>query len=451
MPSARQPIRKKGVKPKRSDPWQGVAQLPGGQRTMIWPTRSAALEWAEKAEKAAGNGGTGDRLTVEAIYPLVRKRLGKSERYREEIDRTMRLFIVPRWGGVEVRSYRKAAVQDWVERLQGIGGTDGDEGPRPKDRAPEPVAHPGSCKEQPCRSERLPLAEREANRETHVRRIETEQGAHYPVVGPARAGTVLAHWKTIISQAVEQELLGESPLRGISQPELDEPEGRAMPEDEFLRAIAFLPEWAYAPIYGLPYVGVRIGELNALDDDSETALGRLHVTSTLVEDDHCAFQFKATPKSNRSRTTVYPAHVREVWDEHRRRFPSSPVTLTVTGTRGRETTQVRSWFRTPQGAPICRHRLDRVWKAAQREAGLTTGYRLHDLRHTFASLLLSAGRPPGEVSELLGHARGSKITEKIYGRYLGDWQSAPEAVLERPARHLRLVTDGDADDVAESA
>lgn len=451
MPSARQPVRKKGDTPKRSDPWQGVAQLPSGQRTMMWPTKSQALAWAEKLEKEAGTGADGDRLTIEAIYPLVRRRLGKSERYREEVDRSMRLFIVPRWGGVEVRAYRKGPVQDWVKRLQGIGGTDGDEGPRPKDRMPEPVVHPGCCTERECRSERIPLPERLAAREAHRVRIETENGAEYPVVGGARAGTVLAHWKAIISQAVRQEILDASPLRGIPQPELDEPDGRAVPESDFLAALEYLPAWAVAPIYGLPYTGVRIGELNALDDDAEIDLGRLHVTCTLVEDDHCAFKFKPTPKSNRARTTVFPQHVREVWAEHRRLFPSSPVVLPVTGGKRGQTAEVRSWFRTPEGAPICRHRLDRVWKSAQREAGLTDLFRLHDLRHTFASLLLTAGRPPAEVSELLGHARGSKITEKIYARYLGDWQAAPEASLDRPSRHLRLVTDGDADDVAETA
>ena len=43
--------------------------------------------------------------------------------------------------------------------------------------------------------------------------------------------------------------------------------------------------------------------------------------------------------------------------------------------------------------------------------------RLHDLRHTHASILLSAGRPPHEVAERLGH-RDATVTLQVYAQVL---------------------------------
>ena len=42
--------------------------------------------------------------------------------------------------------------------------------------------------------------------------------------------------------------------------------------------------------------------------------------------------------------------------------------------------------------------------------------RLHDLRHSHASLLINAGFPPIDVSDRLGHADAS-ITLKIYSHF----------------------------------
>jgi len=51
--------------------------------------------------------------------------------------------------------------------------------------------------------------------------------------------------------------------------------------------------------------------------------------------------------------------------------------------------------------------LRNAWRSVKERAGLPTDLRLHDLRHTFASTLVSKGRTLYEVSQLLGHSQMS--------------------------------------------
>jgi len=56
--------------------------------------------------------------------------------------------------------------------------------------------------------------------------------------------------------------------------------------------------------------------------------------------------------------------------------------------------------------------------------------RLHDLRHTAASLMLAAGEPFKVVSEMLGHANPT-ITQNIYAHAMPGMAEAPGERLSR--------------------
>jgi len=71
-------------------------------------------------------------------------------------------------------------------------------------------------------------------------------------------------------------------------------------------------------------------------------------------------------------------------------------------------------FLSQQGAPLDQaHFYNRVWRKLLAKAGLRY-IRIHDLRHTFASLLIQNGESLAYVKEQLGHG-SIQITVDTYG------------------------------------
>ena len=68
------------------------------------------------------------------------------------------------------------------------------------------------------------------------------------------------------------------------------------------------------------------------------------------------------------------------------------------------------------GKPIEQNHIRRVFKRVLVKAGIRE-MRLHDIRHTFASLLLSRGESPVYVKEQLGHS-SIQMTVDIYGHLI---------------------------------
>lgn len=71
-----------------------------------------------------------------------------------------------------------------------------------------------------------------------------------------------------------------------------------------------------------------------------------------------------------------------------------------------------------------------VFAPARSRAGLSDRFRIRDLRHTAASLMIQAGYPPMMLQEILGHA---SITTTIRGR----WTATPIASMRPPRPAMR--------------
>jgi integrase len=79
------------------------------------------------------------------------------------------------------------------------------------------------------------------------------------------------------------------------------------------------------------------------------------------------------------------------------RRPDPPVGL-ISGTRS--------------GTPIRRPNFRRVWVAAVARSGLPPALRFHDLRHSYATWLVSDGVPINAVSRLMGHEQISTTLDR---------------------------------------
>lgn len=79
-------------------------------------------------------------------------------------------------------------------------------------------------------------------------------------------------------------------------------------------------------------------------------------------------------------------------------------------------------FSHPDGSPLLPNTVTHAFAKIVRRAGLK-GIRLHDLRHTHASLMLRQGVHPKVVSERLGHANVS-ITLDTYSHVTPGIQAA---------------------------
>ena len=90
------------------------------------------------------------------------------------------------------------------------------------------------------------------------------------------------------------------------------------------------------------------------------------------------------------------------------------------------------------GSPIHPHALSRMFRTLVRRAGFRT-IRLHDIRHTHATLALQIGVPVPVVSERLGH-HSPAFTLSQYAHAVPGMQAAAAAALAELIANEAAVT-----------
>ena len=93
--------------------------------------------------------------------------------------------------------------------------------------------------------------------------------------------------------------------------------------------------------------------------------------------------------------------------------------------------RISEWvFPSRTGTPLSVHNVHNCsWKPLLKRAGLPPSTRMHDLRHTCATLLLSRDVPVKVVSEMLGHGDVA-ITLAVYQSVLPHMQESAARVME---------------------
>jgi integrase len=104
-------------------------------------------------------------------------------------------------------------------------------------------------------------------------------------------------------------------------------------------------------------------------------------------------------------------------------------------------------FCTPDGAPISPRNAIRRFEVVRDRAGLPASLTFHALRHTCASMLLSAGVPLPEVAQILGHA-SPQVTATIYAHLIA---RSSEHAADRLERWLTEQAGGEEQETGATA
>ena len=86
-------------------------------------------------------------------------------------------------------------------------------------------------------------------------------------------------------------------------------------------------------------------------------------------------------------------------------------------------------FASPHGAPLRNSNFRRqVWYKAVADSGLPDGFRIHDLRHTCASLLIAQRAHPKAIQVHLGHSSISVTMDRYGHLFPSDMEALAEAL-----------------------
>jgi integrase len=202
-----------------------------------------------------------------------------------------------------------------------------------------------------------------------------------------------------LRQAVQWGLTGRNPADAVSVPRPGRHEMKTLSEEEVRRLFeaAKGDRWQCLWVL-LATTGLRIGEALGLRwDDVDLERGRLEVRRALQRQTGRGLVF-VEPKSARSRRGVHlaPAVVTRLREHHARQAEERRFA-------GENWTDQGLVFTTLRGGPVEHSTVTYAFGRALSNAGLER-IRIHDLRHTAATLLLKRQVHPKVVQELLGHS-----------------------------------------------
>ena len=348
---------------KRNGKWWVDVRFPDGRRIRrVSPVQTKRGARALEAELIAGNGSS--TLTSSSVEPEA-----QASSQAAKPAQSTPIPIKPRRSQPSITSFAK----EWLETYVVVNN-----------KASEVVA-----KENILRNHLIPFFDKQPLAEIGARQIE-----HYKAVKlrgedggrayhPKSINNHLTVLSKLLSTAQEWEMIEQVPkVKRLRVPPVDFDWLTAHETKRFLVAVDdHYPQWR-ALFWLALRTGMRRGELFSLEwDDFDLVAGRVQVRKGVF----CGKL--QTPKNGKSRTLpltsrlvgVVSAYQVEVHKRSSFLFPNA---------QGRLTTY--------------QDHVDRPLKGALKKAGLRA-IRFHDLRHSFASQLVSAGRSLKEVQELLGH------------------------------------------------
>jgi len=229
--------------------------------------------------------------------------------------------------------------------------------------------------------------------------------------------TIIKNFRALFNHARKRKLIVDNPASGLTQLY-----SQAKPKHEtiepltkkevplFLKSVRDHAPQHYALFVTAIHTGVRLGELAGLQKGDIDFAGKYLIIQRSIDRIHR----KILPtKTKRIRRIDLSDELINVLKEHLRQQKESWLKREVP--EGQEPKPEPEWlFPNREGSwPDIANIAERHFHRCMENAGLHRR-RPYDLRHTFASLMLTNGAPIQYVSEQMGH-RNIQLTVKLYG------------------------------------
>jgi integrase len=244
-------------------------------------------------------------------------------------------------------------------------------------------------------------------------------------LAPATVATVFAKLSTLLESAVADGLLARNPARGVKLPARDVGEVVPPTAEQVAAVYEAAVSWFKPAVVLGAGIGLRAGEAAGLTLDRVLWLERAVRIDRQWLSRHRVSEF-GPPKSAASNRTI----------------PAADFVLDELG--GHVGRRHEGFVLHRDGEPVNYNDFGYWWRKAAKAAGVPT-MRYHDLRHAFASMLISAGCSVKAVQHALGHASAS-TTLNIYSHmWPGDDEVIRQAIdraLAQPAEDW-LRTEGE--------
>lgn len=244
---------------------------------------------------------------------------------------------------------------------------------------------------------------------------------------PGASSAVIAHriLKAALEQAVQWKIIPANPAAHVPKPRLKHKTPQIWEPEQIKQFLDTIQTQRIYPIFYVAFTtGMRKGEILGLrwqDFDGQaltiqqaitTVAGKWHITE---------------PKTQAANRVIpLPPDTIEVLREHRKTQAAQKAQALQDGRIWEEHGLI---FTTATGKPIHPRDLGVYWTQGIRKAGLPH-IRIHDIRHTFASLAISQGVDVKQLSEVLGHANTS-MTLNTYSHVFA--KAKRTSILNLPA------------------
>jgi integrase len=252
------------------------------------------------------------------------------------------------------------------------------------------------------------------------------QDAYQKMIGRGLSSRTVRYTHSVLRSAIRQairwRLLAQDPTDGAQLPRLRRREMRVLDAEQSRAFLSAALQTHYGPVFAVALTtGMRPSEYLALKwQDIDWDRGTVSVVRTL-ERSAAGWRFAETKRARSRRIIKLQAWVLEILRRREATTNKRPKCDLPDA--------ADLIFTTATGRPIHSDKLAQRFKQILNQADLPTR-RLYDLRHTAATLALSAGVPPKVVAEQLGHASAA-FTLDVYSHLLPHMQEEAATRVEQ--------------------